>query len=109
MREEFNSARLLSYSQFDKVDWEIVHHTLSTVPRMFQVWACKQVWGIAGTNRELSRWSDTNPVCPSCMQIPDYATISYIAHEGCVDALLATITLLDQWLQGNDTDPDLRE
>jgi hypothetical protein len=26
-----------------------------------------------------------------------------------VDALLATITLLDQWLKGNDTDPDLRE
>ena len=26
-----------------------------------------------------------------------------------MDALLATITLLDQWLKGNDTDPDLRE
>ena len=26
-----------------------------------------------------------------------------------MDALLATITLLDQWLKGNDTNPDLRE
>jgi len=26
-----------------------------------------------------------------------------------MDALLATITLLDQWLKGNDTDPDLCE
>ena len=109
-REEFDSAKLLSYSQFDTVDWEIVHRTLSTVPRMFQVWACKQVWGIAGTNRELSRWLDTNPVCPSCMQVPETCNhILHCSHEGRVDALLTTITLLDQWLKGNDTDPDLRE
>ena len=109
-REEFDSAKLLSYSQFEKVDWEIVHRTLTTVPRMFQVWACKQVWGIAGTNRELSRWSDTNPVCPSCMQVPETCNhILHCTHKGRVDALLTTITLLDQWLKGNDTDPDLRE
>jgi hypothetical protein len=77
---------------------------------MFQVWACKQVWGIAGTNRELLRWSDTNPVCPSCMQVPETCNhILHCSHEGRVDTLLATITLLDQWLKGNDTAPDLRE
>jgi len=95
-REEFDSAGLPSYSQFNKVDWEIVHCTLLMVPRMFQVWACKQVWGIAGTNRELSRWSDTNPVNPSCMQVPETCNhILHCSYEGRGDALLATITLLD--------------
>ena len=34
-REEFLAAGILSHTQFDQVDWEIVHCTLSTVPRMF--------------------------------------------------------------------------
>jgi hypothetical protein len=54
-REEFDTAGVLSFRKFDQVDWEIMHSALMTVPRMFQVWACKQVWGIAGTNRELAR------------------------------------------------------
>jgi hypothetical protein len=52
MRAEFNAAGILSFTQFAKVDWEIVHDALMMVPRMFQVWACKQVWGIAGITRE---------------------------------------------------------
>ena len=46
-REEFAAAGILMKVQFDLVDWHVVHSTLSGVPRMFQVWACKQVWGIA--------------------------------------------------------------
>jgi hypothetical protein len=49
-RKNINAARILSLQQFSRVDWEIVHSALITVPRMFQVWACKQVWGIAGTS-----------------------------------------------------------
>ncbi len=52
--EEFAAAGLLSNTQFDLVDWQMVHNTLSTVPRMFQVWACKQVWSIAPTNYKLT-------------------------------------------------------
>ena len=47
-----------------------MHSALTSVSRMFQVWACKQVWGIAGTNRELARWLDTSLLCPSCRQVP---------------------------------------
>jgi hypothetical protein len=64
--KEFNAAGILPFQQFDQVDWVIVHMALTTVTRMFQVWACKQVWGIAGTNREQARWSDVTPLCPSC-------------------------------------------
>ena len=83
---------------------------LTTVPIMFQVWACKQVWGIAGTNRELSRWSDTSPLCPSCRQVPETCShILHCPHKGQVKALHTTISLLDKWMKTNDVDPDLRE
>ena len=41
---------------FDEVDWPHVYRTLNEeVPRLFQVWACKQVMNIAATNKNLSR------------------------------------------------------
>ncbi len=83
---------------------------LTTVPRMFQVWACKQVWGIAGTNREQARWSDISPLCPSCMQVPETCShILHCPHDGRVEELHTMISLLDRWMKLNNTDPDLRE
>jgi len=109
-REEFDAARILSFQQFTRVDWEIVHNVLTTVPRMFQVGACKQVWGIAGTNREQARWSDISPLCPSCMQVPETCShILHCPHDGQVEELHVTISLLDRWMKLNNMDPDLRE
>jgi hypothetical protein len=64
---EFAAAGVLTTMQFDLVDWQMVHNTLSTNPRMFQVWACKQVWSIVTTNYELLHWMMTSPLCPACM------------------------------------------
>ncbi len=64
-RDEFDAAEILSPQQFSRVNWEVVHSVFTTVPRMFQVWVCKQVWGIAGTNREQARWSNVSPLCYS--------------------------------------------
>ncbi len=109
-KEEFLAAGILSYTQFDQVDWGIIHRTLSTVPRMFQVWACKQVWSIAGTNYETSRWLALSPLCPSCMQAPKTCShILHCYHAGRVEALQVTIKLLDQWMKWRGTDPDLRD
>jgi len=109
-RKEFNAAGILSLQQFSRVDWEIVHNALTTVPRMFQVWVCKQVWGIAGTNREQARWSDVSPLCPSCRQAPEiYCHVLHCPHAGRVKALHAMISLMDQWMIQNNTDPDLRD
>ncbi len=94
--EEFESASLLTTVQFDLVDWQMVHNTLSAVPRMFQVWACKQVWSIALTNYNLLRWATRSPLCPSCMQVAE--TCEHFLHctyTGQVDTLRATIKLLD--------------
>jgi hypothetical protein len=63
-RGEFDAARILSQDEFDRVDWEIVCDTLHSVPQMFQVLACKQVWSIAGTNHETACWSNVSPLCP---------------------------------------------
>ena len=101
-REELAAAGILTKVQFDLVDWQVVHSTLSGVPRMFQVWACKQVFSIAPTNYELSRWSMQCPLCPSCMQVRE--TCAHILH-----CILATIKLLDQWMKTRATDTDLRE
>jgi hypothetical protein len=108
--EEFAAAGILSHTQFDRVDWETVHDTLNLVPRMFQVWACKQVWSIAGTNYETARWSEVSPLCPSCMQVPETCGhILHCCHEGRVTALQHTIKLLDKWMKHHGTDPDLRD
>jgi hypothetical protein len=39
---------------FDEVDWPQVHWTLNEdIPRLFQVWASKQVMNLAATNKNL--------------------------------------------------------
>jgi hypothetical protein len=47
----FYEASILNGHQFDLVDWEMVHMALRRIPRMFQIWACKQVMDIAPVNR----------------------------------------------------------
>ena len=109
-REEFDAANILHPVQFDLVDWQMVHHTLSAVPHMFQVWACKQVWSLAPTNKELSRWTTQCPLCPSCMQVKETCgQVLYCTHAGQVEALHATINLLDQWMRGQRTESELQE
>jgi hypothetical protein len=109
-REEFDAARVLTTAQFDLVNWQMVHITLSSLPQMFQVWVCKQVWSIALTNYKLSRWMTWCPLCPSCMQVEETCVhVLHCTHAGRVDALHATIKLLDQWMKRHVTDPNLRE
>ncbi len=109
-QEKFNAAKILTTAQFDLVDWQMVHNTLSAVPRMFQVWACKQVWSIAPTNYELSRWTAQGSLYPSCMQVAETcAHVLHCTHAGWVEALHSTIKLLDQWMKRHTMDPDLWE
>ncbi len=46
----FHELGILNGHQFDLVDWTMVHTALRWVPRMFQIWACKQVMDIAPAN-----------------------------------------------------------
>jgi hypothetical protein len=45
----FHQLDILYSQQFKLVDWEMVYLQLRSAPNLFQLWACKQVMGIAGT------------------------------------------------------------
>ena len=106
----FHDASTIFGPQFDTIDWEMIHETLCGVPRMFQVWACKQVMDIAPANGNRPWEQNLCPLCPSCAQANETCShILFCNHAGRVDALMKSIDLLEQWLEEVDTDPDLVE
>ena len=104
-KTNFHSLGILSAQEFEYIDWEMVYDTLRTVPRLFQVWACKQVMGIAGT----MEWDkSTVRVCPSCTVARDTcAHVLACSHEGRVMTLKHTLELTEEWLEDAETNPDL--
>ena len=70
-REVFRDLKSLGFQVFDQVAWRPVHKALLSLPWLFQLWAAKQVTGIAGTNLRLHICSRRKPnphckLCPSC-------------------------------------------
>jgi hypothetical protein len=68
----FHATLWMFTNSFDEVDWPNVYRTLNEeVPRLFQVWASKQVMNISATNKNL-RWryqddcSNKFPCCTIC-------------------------------------------
>jgi hypothetical protein len=106
-RSTYHSLGILNSSQFDLVDWEMVYALLRHVPKLFQLWACKQVTNIAATNANVYRWDKLvgTPLCPNCMQVPETcAHVLYCCHDGRVQTLFHTIDLMDEWLGGANTE-----
>jgi hypothetical protein len=55
-RSFFHETLRMFTIAFDNVDWPNVHRMLNKeVPRLFQMWACKQVMNISATNNNLQR------------------------------------------------------
>jgi hypothetical protein len=107
-RPIFHEKKILFAQQFDVVDWEMVHKALWEVPRMFAIWACKQVMSIAAAN-DNKPWDRSYRLCPSCAV--EKETCSHILSckdAGRVETFISSIDLLDQWLDNEDTDPELR-
>jgi hypothetical protein len=104
-KETFHSLKILFNQEFDYVDWEMVYETLREVPRLFQLWACKQVMGISGT----MEWDKSEErKCPSCTIARDTcAHVLTCNHEGRVEALKLTLDLAESWLEGMDMEPDI--
>ena len=75
--------------QFKEVAWRQVYDTLHLVPRMFGIWTCKQVMGIAGTNY--------NPSCDFCLETCGH--VLFCEEEGRVNALHKTIRSLESLIQ----------
>ena len=108
--DTFFRLEIMSPQSFREVAWREVYDTLHSVPRLFQLWAAKQVMGIAGTNYYQSQYKDEHdPRCPSCDSA--FETCEHILlceEEGRVDALHRSIGWLDDWLRDVGTEPSLR-
>jgi hypothetical protein len=106
----FTSQKILFGDAFDEVAWRVVHTALWEVPRLFQIWAAKQVMGLAGTNEMQARYKEGHDKkCPSCNVADE--TCGHILHcqeEGRVEVLEKLIDLLDDWLIDQGTDEELR-
>jgi hypothetical protein len=104
-KERFYQMDIMYSQQFELVDWEMVYSQLNSVSKLFQLWACKQVIGIAGT----MEWDKTViRKCPSCMQERDTcAHVLHCYHAGRVETLHHTIDIMEAWMKEVDTDADL--
>ena len=113
-REVFRDLGILGFQAFDQVAWRPVHNALLSVPRLFQLWAAKQVTGIAGTNLRLHICSRRKPnphckLCPSCgIKTEDCEHVLTCEESNRVDCLLKSIDMIDKWLEENGTEPRLR-
>jgi hypothetical protein len=99
--------RILHTQAFDLVVWEIVYHTFRGAAKLFQLWACKQVMGVAGTKE----W-DKSAIhkCPCCLQARDTCKhVLHCSHHGRVKPLHHTLDLVDDWLEEAETEPELHD
>jgi len=103
-------VNVLQPDQFEEVEWPAVYHALTEVPRMFQIWACKQVTGVAGTNEMQSRYTPNHDKhCPSCkVEIETCGHVLECEEAGRVDVLHQSVDLLDEWLRDKGTVGKLR-
>jgi hypothetical protein len=104
-------VKVLQGDQFEEVEWAVVHKALTDVPRMFQLWACKQVCGVAGTNEMQARYTPNHSKkCPSCNTcVETCGHVLDCEEAGRVDLLHQSIDLVEQWMKDHGTDPTLRK
>ena len=100
-KELFFKLGILTPLGFKGVTWRMVYDTLHEVPWLFQLWACKQVMNIAGTNLIQSGYKPHHDsTCPSCDQcVETFAHVLSFNESVQVDALYQSINLLDKWLK----------
>lgn len=103
-------VQVLDQNQFEEVWWPIVYKALNDVPRMFQIWACKQVTGVAGTNEMQARYTPNHDKrCPSCgVEEETCGHVLTCNEEGRVDLLVKSMDMVDTWLEEHGTDTRLR-
>ncbi len=109
----FHNASRMFTDAFDEVDWPQVHRTLTKeVPRLFQVWVCKQVMNIAATNKNLRQrhHNGRSNKCPCCTIHKETAEhVLLCPEEGRVEVFIQSLLALERWLNKVDTDPDLAD
>ncbi len=109
----FHKTSRVFTDAFDEVDWLQVHRTSNNeVPRLFQVWACKQVMNLAATNKNLcwqhrDGWSNKCPCCRIHVETAEHVILC--PEEGQVEVFMQSLLALEWWLHDVDMDPELAD
>jgi hypothetical protein len=102
-RQLFSSHKILNPEHFDLIDWETVNRTLHQVPKLFQLFACKQVFSVSAVFKNLSRqkqYSHLSPYCPCCtIAIEDCEHVLTCPEVGRLQNLVRQAEMLHIWLQ----------
>ena len=108
-RSFFVEKKILDTEAFDLVDWKAYYAAMHAVPRLFQLWACKQTMGIAATNLARARFTEgLSKLCPSCqVEEEPCGHILKCNERGRVEALKTLVGLLDRWMAESNTEPRL--
>jgi hypothetical protein len=110
-RQLFHQQKVLDPAQFDLVAWPYVYKALHEVPKMFEIFACKQVFDISANNYFLDKRHEAiadSPLCPCCEQAPETAGhILRCSEEGRVHMLHRAADGLMDWLLEVQTPRDL--
>ena len=108
--QTFYHLGLMSSDHFQEVARRQVYDALHEVPRMFQIWACKQVTNLAGVNsNQVVYKANHDPMCPSCNKEEETCRrVLGCDEEGRVKALNFTIDLLENWMSKVGTNGPLR-
>ena len=108
-RAVFHERKVLLGDAFDEVAWKDVHRTLHSVPKMFQIFACKQVFDISATFRNLKKRRERDcDLCPSCgVTIERCSHILLCPEAGRVEALVKLSDRLIEHLVEAGTERDL--
>jgi hypothetical protein len=107
-RNYYCDCKLLSFKQFDALDWKSIHQALHNLPWLFQLWAAKHVLGVVGTMKFLSHQDGRSLLCPSCNKCNE--TCKHIAQclePGCAAAFAQLTHGVELWLETNGTHNDL--
>ena len=96
---------------FNEIYWPACYQALVEVPKMFQIFASKQTFGIAGYNVDQAYYTPGhNKMCPSCGVIQEMC--SHVLHcneAGRVEVLHKSIDHLNRLLRKNGTNQLLRK
>ncbi len=109
-RQYYHDHKLLSFEQFNSVDWKSIHHTLHNLLQLFQLWTAKHVLGIKGTTKFLAHQYDRSPLCPGCLMCKESCMhIAWRPEKGRPAAFVQLTQGVEAWLDRNHTHPELKQ
>jgi hypothetical protein len=109
----FVKLNILTKEQFDDISWEHVHPALTGMPKMFQIFACKQAFNMSAVLNNLAKQKDYDHLgrtCPSCrVAVKTTGNILMCPELGCSKSLHQQHRRVFLWLCQVDTNPQLTD